>query len=61
MSFKINNKNQTAFLTIDGRKIAQISNKHHLKVRKSLMKHKTLREVNHNDFLLLKDKLKFSQ
>ena len=61
MSFKINNQNQSAFLTIDGKKIVQISNKDQLTVQKSIKKHKTLREKNHNDFLLLKDKLKFSQ
>lgn len=61
MSFKINNHNQSAFLTIDGKKIVQISNKDQLTVQKSTKKHKTLREKNHNDFLLLKDKLKFSQ
>ena len=61
MSLKINNTNQSAFLTIDGRKRAQISNKHLVKIQKSLLKHRTLRQTNHNDFLLLKDKLKFSQ
>ncbi|MDE0518767.1 MAG: NAD(+)/NADH kinase [Bdellovibrionales bacterium] len=61
MLFKINNNNQSAFLTIDGKKQAQISNKHSVKMRKSTMKHLTLRQTNHNDFLLLKDKLKFSQ
>ena len=61
MSFKINNQNQSAFLTIDGKKIIQISNKDQLTVQKSIKKHKTLREKKHNDFLLLKDKLKFSQ
>ena len=61
MSFRIKNINQSAFLTIDGRKMAQISNKNIVKMKKSLMKHKTLRQENHNDFLLLKDKLKFSQ
>ena len=59
MRFKINK--QSAFLTIDGKKRAQISNKDSIKLRKSVMKHKTLREVQHNDFLLLKDKLKFSK
>ncbi len=59
MRFKINK--QSAFLTIDGKKRAQISNKDTIKLRKSLMKHKTLRQSRHNDFLLLKDKLKFSK
>ncbi len=61
MCFKINNNNQSAFLTIDGRKQAQVSNNCLIKMRKSLIKHRTLRQLNHNDFLLLKDKLKFSQ
>ncbi|MDE0119685.1 MAG: NAD(+)/NADH kinase [Bdellovibrionales bacterium] len=61
MLFKVNNHNQSAFLTIDGKKQAQISNKHSIKMRKSNIKHLTLRHINHNDFLLLKDKLKFSQ
>lgn len=61
MSFRINNENQSAFLTIDGRKSAQISKKQSVKMKKSLMKHRTLRQTDHNDFLLLKDKLKFSQ
>ena len=61
MLFKINTNNQSAFLTIDGKKKAQMSNKHLVKMRKSAMKHRTLRQINHNDFLLLKDKLKFSQ
>ena len=59
MSFKITN--QSAFLTIDGKKITRISHPQIIKVQKSLKKHKTLRQKNHNDFLLLKDKLKFSQ
>lgn len=61
VDLKINNTNQTAFLTIDGNKMAQISNKHIVKIQKSIMKHRTLRNINHNDFLLLKNKLKFSQ
>ena len=59
--FKINNENQSAFLTIDGKKITQIASADLIKIRKSNIKHNTLREINHNDFLLLKDKLKFSQ
>ncbi len=59
--FKINNENQSAFLTIDGKKITQIASADLIKIRKSSIKHNTLREINHNDFLLLKDKLKFSQ
>jgi len=54
-------KNPTSFLTIDGRNVAQISNEHKVVVRKSKRKHRTLRHSQHNDFLLLKDKLKFSQ
>jgi len=61
MSFKINNKNQNAFLTIDGRKVSRISNQCKIKIQKSSIKHRTLHNKNHNDFLLLKDKLKFSQ
>ena len=59
--FKINNENQSAFLTIDGKKITQIASADLIRIRKSNIKHNTLREINHNDFLLLKDKLKFSQ
>ena len=59
MSFQI--KSEKAFLTIDGRNTAQISNEHKVVVKKSNKKHRTLREPHHNDFLLLKDKLKFSQ
>lgn len=61
MSFRINNENQSAYLTIDGRKMAQISKEQPVQVKKSTMKHRTLRQTEHNDFLLLKDKLKFSQ
>ena len=59
--FKINNESQSAFLTVDGRQIQEIKSADRIKIRKSNMKHNTLREVKHNDFLLLKDKLKFSQ
>ena len=59
--FRVNNKDQSAFLTIDGRKITEISSADLIRIKKSTMKHNTLREVNHNSFLLLKDKLKFSQ
>ena len=61
MSFRINNEHQSAFLTIDGQKMAQISKEQSVQIKKSIMKHRTLRQVEHNDFLLLKDKLKFSQ
>ena len=54
-------KNQQGFLTVDGRNTAQISNEHQVIVRKSKKSHRTLRSSEHNDFLLLKDKLKFSQ
>ncbi len=56
-----NNKKQKAFLTVDGRKMLEISNEYQVIISKSLSKHKTLRGVKHNDFLLLKDKLKFYQ
>ena len=61
MSFKINSKNQSAFLTIDGKKRMRISNKQTIKTKKAVKQHRTLRRTTHNDFLLLKDKLKFSQ
>ena len=60
MQFKINN-NKEAFLTIDGKKRQQISNKHVIKMKKSTSAHHTLRHPDHNDFLLLKDKLQFSR
>ena len=61
MFFRINNENQSAFLTIDGQKMAKMSKEQSVKIKKSTMKHRTLRQVEHNDFLLLKDKLKFFQ
>ena len=60
MHFKINN-NKGAFLTIDGKKREQISRKHIIKMKKSTLAHPTLRYPDHNDFLLLKDKLQFSR
>ena len=57
MMFKITNKR--AFLTIDGRKKASISNQHSVKIRKASVCHRTLRSPNHNDFLLLREKLQF--
>ena len=59
MSFHIGR--QSAFLTIDGRGACQISSSHKVVVRQSTKKHLTLRTRDHNDFLLLKNKLKFSQ
>ncbi len=59
MMFKITNKNQHAFLTVDGRKKARISNQHMVRLRKASVRHQTLRSVDHNDFLLLREKLKF--
>ena len=56
MVFKVNQK---AFLTIDGRKQEEISEKNLITMRKSNIKHKTLRKKEHNDFLLLKEKFKF--
>jgi len=61
ISFQINNKNQKAFLTIDGRQTADILKKHKIIVQKSHKVHKILRDKNYNYFLLLKDKFKFSQ
>ena len=61
MSFQINNQNQQAFLTIDGQKREEINQSHKVILQKSDKTHRTLREKEHNDFLLLKDKLKFSQ
>ena len=59
MMFKLTNKDQKAFLTIDGQKKAQISNHHSVKMRKASVHHRTLRSKNHNDFLLLREKLQF--
>ena len=59
MMFKLTNKDKKAFLTIDGRKKAQISNQHMVKMRKASVCHRTLRSKNHNDFLLLREKLQF--
>ncbi len=61
MSFQMSSKTQSAFLTIDGRKTMSISSEHQIIVNKSTVKHRTLRAKDYNYFLLLKDKLKFSQ
>ena len=61
MQFQINNQNQAGFLTIDGQKVEEINQKHTVTLKKSEKTHRTLREQEHNDFLLLKEKLKFSQ
>ena len=61
LSFEVRNKNQSAFLTVDGKKRVQITNKDQVIVQKSSYVHKTLRHFKHNYFLLLKDKLKFSR
>ncbi len=59
MSFYV--QKQSAFLTIDGRSVSQVSQGHRVVVEKSQNQHLTFRSVDHNDFLLLKEKLKFSQ
>ena len=61
MFFYINNHKQSACLTIDGRRTSLISNQCLIKIRKSTLKHFTLRDPRHNDFLLLREKLKFYQ
>ena len=61
MHFQMNNQDQSGFLTIDGKKVEEINNQHTVTLKKSEKTHRTLREQGHNDFLLLKEKLKFSQ
>ncbi len=61
MHLQINNQNQAGFLTIDGQKVEEINQQHIVILQKSDSTHRTLREQKHNDFLLLKEKLKFSQ
>ena len=61
MHFQINNQNQSGFLTIDGQKVEELNQQHIVTLQKSEKTHRTLREQGHNDFLLLKEKLKFSQ
>ena len=59
MMFKVNSPDKKAFLTIDGRKKARISSQHSVKMQKAGVSHRTLRSPNHNDFLLLREKLQF--
>ena len=61
MHFQINNQNQAGFLTIDGQKVEELNQQHIVTLQKSEKTHRTLREQGHNDFLFLKEKLKFSQ
>ncbi len=61
ISFRLDHPNPVAFLTVDGQKKMSISNENQMTVNQSQMQHKTLRDKKYNYFLLLKDKLKFSQ
>lgn len=53
--------NQTAQLTIDGRKVLEITDQDLIKIEKSKHIHHVLRKKGHNYFELLREKLKFGE
>jgi NAD+ kinase len=53
--------NQTAQLTIDGRKALEITDQDLIKIKKSKLEHHVLRKKSHNYFDLLREKLKFGE
>lgn len=53
--------NQTAQLTVDGRKVLEITDQDLIKIHKSKHLHNVLRKKGHNYFDLLREKLKFGE
>ncbi len=53
--------NQTAQLTIDGRKVLEVTDQDLIKIEKSKHVHNVLRKKGHNYFDLLREKLKFGE
>ncbi len=53
--------NQTAQLTIDGRKVLEVTDQDLIKIEKSKHVHNVLRKRGHNYFQLLREKLKFGE
>ena len=61
LSFRLNNKQHRALLTIDGQQALKLNAKDKVIVKTSKYKHYVLREPKHNYFDLLREKLKFGQ
>jgi NAD+ kinase len=53
--------NQTAQLTVDGRKVSEVTDQDLIKIEKSKHVHNVLRKHGHNYFDLLREKLKFGE
>lgn len=53
--------NQTAQLTVDGRKVLEVTDQDLIKIEKSKHIHNVLRKRGHNYFELLREKLKFGE
>lgn len=53
--------NQTAQLTVDGRKVSEVTDQDLIKIEKSKHVHNVLRRRGHNYFDLLREKLKFGE
>lgn len=61
LKIKLADGNQTAQLTIDGRKALELTGKDVIKIEKSKHIHHVLRNKKHNYFDLLREKLKFGE
>jgi hypothetical protein len=55
----IDNKEANAALIIDGQKVFDLTHEHIVEIRKCEYEHLMIREVSHNFFHLLREKLKF--
>lgn len=59
LKVKIENAAEGALLTVDGRKQSELSKSSSVIIKKSSKLHQSLRTSKENDFIFLKDKLKF--
>ncbi|MDE0151581.1 MAG: NAD(+)/NADH kinase [Bdellovibrionales bacterium] len=59
LKLKIENAAEGALLTVDGRKQSKLSKSSSVIIKKSSKLHRSLRTSTENDFIFLKDKLKF--
>lgn len=60
-SFQVEGEKRKAFLSIDGVKIGEVTEKDRVEIVRSDRDHIMVRDSNHNFFELLRDKLKFGQ
>lgn len=61
LKIRLSPGNQTAQLTIDGRKVLEITDQDLITIKKSKHVHHVLRKKSHNYFDLLREKLKFGE